>query len=112
MDAKHACHEGDIVNTKTKPDIAAELLRAARPVPATPAAEALRARTPATQPEDAGRGYTAPSRANKCALTIYLEPGARRELKRLAIDSGRSMNDLGLEALNLLFQQYGRSTLA
>lgn len=57
-------------------------------------------------------GYQAPSRQGKKAVTGYYDPAVRQQLAILAAEEQRSQNDLIAEALNLLFQQYGKSPIA
>src|SRR5215472_1771715 len=47
-----------------------------------------------------------PSRVGKKAISGYFDPGVSRQLARLAIDQGRSNEDLLREALNDLFTKY------
>lgn len=56
--------------------------------------------------------YTAPSRRGKKAVTGYFDPTVRQQLAVLAAEEQRSQNDLLAEALNLLFETYGKSPIA
>ena len=56
--------------------------------------------------------YQAPSRQGKKAVTGYYDPAVRQQLAILAAEEQRSQNDLIAEALNLLFQNYGKSPIA
>jgi hypothetical protein len=66
------------------------------------------------QPEaqDGQGGYMAPSRRGKKAVTGYFDPAVRQQLAVLAAEEQRSQNDLIAEALNMLFERYGKSPLA
>ena len=54
-----------------------------------------------TNGDDAGRGQT-----------LRLKPAAWSQLKILAIEQGKPSHDLLIEAVNLLFDQYGKPTIA
>ncbi len=45
-------------------------------------------------------------------LTIHVAPGDRKRLKQLSLDSGRSLQSLGIEAWSLLMQSRGLPPLA
>lgn len=57
-------------------------------------------------------GYTAPSRRGKKPVTGYYDPAVRQQLAVLAAEEDRSQNDLIAEALNILFERYGKSPIA
>ena len=48
----------------------------------------------------------APSRRNKKAVVLYLEPETAKRLKVLAAENETTIHALGLEALDLLFRAY------
>ena len=79
------------------------LADALKPPPAPP--------TPsASEPEpDAHR---APSRRGRKAMTIYLDTAAHRQLRMLALEESRSVQDLMTEATNDLFQKLGKARIA
>ena len=77
-------------------------------VPPSPtAAEAL----PARQAAAPGAGR-APSRAGKRAVTFYVSPEAFRQVAVLAATQDRSVQDLMVEATDLLFQQHRLARIA
>lgn len=45
-------------------------------------------------------------------ISIYMHPLAKEVLDNIARDQKRTVQDLGLEALNLLFQRYGEKPIA
>jgi hypothetical protein len=45
-------------------------------------------------------------------ISIYMHPLAKEVLDRIAREHGRTVQDLGLEALNLLFRRYGEKPIA
>lgn len=45
-------------------------------------------------------------------ISIYMHPLAKEVLDRIARDQDRTVQDLGLEALNLLFAHYGHKPIA
>jgi hypothetical protein len=63
--------------------------------------------TPVPQPR-----YKAPSREGLKAATFHQSPEAWRQLKGIAFEQGVSQQALVGEALNLLFQRYGRPPVA
>jgi hypothetical protein len=54
----------------------------------------------------------APSRRETKAITVHFPEPVRRQLKSMAAEEGRSMEDMIAEALNLLFVRYRRPELA
>lgn len=45
-------------------------------------------------------------------ISIYMHPLAKDVLDKIAREQGRTVQDLGLEALNLLFRHYGEKPIA
>jgi hypothetical protein len=64
-------------------------------------------RRPPPIDEIAGR-----SRKGRKGVVVYLHPVAKDLLVRLAREQRKTIQDLGLEAINLLFKQYGEKPLA
>jgi hypothetical protein len=64
----------------------------------------------------ARRGPPTPSQANgrdtRRGQTLRLKPAAWQQLKILAIEQGKPSHDLLIEAVNLLFDHYGKPTIA
>ena len=54
----------------------------------------------------------APSRQGKKAIAAYFDPAVRKQLAMLAVQEERTQADLLAEAINLLFEKYGRSPIA
>lgn len=52
------------------------------------------------------------TRINKKGLVLYVEPEVTIALRRLALDTGSSVQALGAEALDLLFAKHGVATRA
>lgn len=50
------------------------------------------------------------TRRDKKGLVLYVDPGVTVALRRLSLDTGASVQELGLNALNLLFEQHGVPT--
>jgi|GEM_PF-4516561 len=67
--------------------------------------KAERAAEPAKYPIGKGR------KALK-GISIYMHPLAKEVLDRIAREHNRTVQDLGLEALNLLFRRYGEKPIA
>ena len=53
-----------------------------------------------------------PSREGKKGVTFYAPPEAAKQLKLLAVEQDRAIQDMMIEALDLLFAAYGRHRLA
>lgn len=49
-----------------------------------------------------------PSRRGKKSLTLYIDPDAHDQLTLLKIQTRKSIQDLGIEALNLLLKFYDK----
>lgn len=58
------------------------------------------------------RAGVAPSRADLVAITVHAPEAVRRQLKAIAAEEGRPMEDLAAEAFNLLFAHYRRPEIA
>jgi hypothetical protein len=52
------------------------------------------------------------SRRGKVAITQWVDPVVRKQLAQLALDQDRSQGELVAEAINLLFEKYGKSPIA
>ena len=72
-----------------------------RPAPPTPSA-----------PEPEPDAHRPPSRRGRKAVTIYLDTAAHRQLRMLALEQSRSVQDLMTEATNDLFQKLGKARIA
>ncbi len=59
-----------------------------------------------------GPTVAAPSRRDTKAITVHFPEDVRRQLKSIAAEEGRSMEDMVAEALNLLFVRYRKPELA
>jgi len=53
-----------------------------------------------------------PTRRGTKAITVHFPEDVRRQLKSMAAEEGRSMEDMVAEALNLLFARHRRPELA
>jgi hypothetical protein len=52
------------------------------------------------------------SRRGKVAITYWDDPLVRKQIAQLGLDLDRNQADLIAEALNLLFEKYGKSPIA
>ena len=52
------------------------------------------------------------SRRGKVAIAQWVDPAVRKQLAQRALDHDKSQAVLGAEALNLLFEKYGKSPIA
>jgi hypothetical protein len=64
---------------------------------------------PEVPSEPAGR---AASRRGKVTITQWVDPAVRKQVAQLALDEGRDQYELVDEALNLLFEKYGKPPIA
>ena len=53
-----------------------------------------------------------PSREGKKGILIYLSPEAAKEIKLLAVETGTSIQELGIEAFNDLLRKHNRKAIA
>lgn len=63
---------------------------------------------PAVQVSEGPRSKQAPSRAGKTQVTGYFPPEVRRQLKIIATEEDRTVEQLLGQALNMLFASKGR----
>ena len=80
-------------------------------------AQALKEKGTRTEPEVQGEdapstSERAPSRRGRRAVTVYTTPEAHRQLRMLSIELDRSVQSLGIDALNGLFAQHGKAQIA
>ena len=84
-------------------------------MPRSSLADALKPRQapPApSAPEPEPHAHRAPSRRGRKAVTIYLDTAAHRQLRMLALEQSRSVQDLMTEATNDLLQKHGKARIA
>jgi hypothetical protein len=91
-----------------KPTLSAALqsLESRRPGPVSPDVAADRAaveKGPSTQP---------PSRLGKKTIAGHFDPAVSRQLRALGLEHDRTVQDLLSEALNGLFEKYGKPPIA
>lgn len=53
-----------------------------------------------------------PSRRATKAITVHYPAEVRKQLKMLAVENGRNIDDMVAEALNLLFVKYRKAEIA
>jgi hypothetical protein len=82
-----------------------------RPRPA-PAPKATPAASAAPKDESSASPLPQPSRRGKVAITLWVDPAVRKQVAQLALDHDKSQAELVSEALNLLFEKYGKSPIA
>jgi hypothetical protein len=69
---------------------------------------AMKTKRGAPEPAAAAERYDEARRGQ----TLRLKPAAWTQLKILAAEQGRTSHELLIEAVNLLFDQYGKPTIA
>ena len=52
------------------------------------------------------------SRIGKVSIGVWVDPAVRKQLGQIALDTDRDQSDLMAEALNLLFERYGKPPIA
>jgi hypothetical protein len=52
------------------------------------------------------------SRIGKVSIGVWVDPTVRKQLAQLALDTDKDQSELMAEALNLLFERYGKPTIA
>lgn len=65
---------------------------------------------PSQQP--AMKSWVAPTREGKKAITGFFDPAVSKQLKEIALQHDTTLQALLKEALNGLFEKYGRSQIA
>ncbi len=53
-----------------------------------------------------------PSRRGKVSITHWVDPAVRKQVAQLALDTDRHQGEFIGEALNLLFEKYGKPPIA
>ena len=93
-----------------KPASMAEKMRAAKnktaPIPESEANKKT------ASDETTTKGYVAPSRKNKKSMVLHFEPEAMKQVKRIAYEEEKTIQALGVEAINLLFASYDLPQIA
>ena len=57
-------------------------------------------------------GQRVPSRVGKKTVAAHFDPAVSKQLKQIGLDHDRSTQDLLREAINDLFQKYGKGPIA
>jgi hypothetical protein len=57
-------------------------------------------------------GARTPSRIGKKTVAAHFDPAVSKQLKQIGLEADRSMQDLLREAINDLFQKYGKGPIA
>lgn len=93
---------------KTGPEAAVRVAEhAERSRVAMQRASSVRALRPPGDGEVTGKG-----RKGRKGVVVYLSPDAKDQLARLARDQQKSVQAIGIEAINLLFQSYRLKPIA
>jgi Antitoxin-like ribbon-helix-helix len=77
-----------------------------------PAARSVANDVPEPAPTASAVPKAQPSRRNTKPITVHFPEEVRRQLKSLAADQGRHVDDMVGEALNLLFAKYRKPEIA
>jgi Antitoxin-like ribbon-helix-helix len=96
-----------------KPSLAEALQPMDRAASPQPAARAATATASARKRTNGGPRATAqPGRAGKKPLIGYYSPECMKQFKQITLDNDTTQQDLLAEALNDLFQKYGKAPIA
>jgi hypothetical protein len=79
---------------------------------AAPAAAIIPERTIVHSPTETGPAPRQKGREGKVSITQWVDPVVRKQLAQISLDEDKDQYQLINEALNLLFEKYGRSTIA
>jgi Antitoxin-like ribbon-helix-helix len=79
--------------------------------PATPIATALE-NPVLSETEAVAASKRPPSREGKRVLSVYLPPEAWKQLRMLAVNMETSTQDLGQQAINMLFEKHRLNRIA
>lgn len=52
------------------------------------------------------------SRVGKVSIGVWVDPAVRKQLAQIALDQDKDQGDLLVEALNLVFERYGKPPIA
>lgn len=77
-----------------------------------PAIEAPVAPAPVAPPQPTRKYPVAKTREGKRVATVYLEPEALRQLKRIGFDEETTVQELLVEGVNAVFEKRGLSRIA
>ena len=67
---------------------------------------------PAAQPASVTGRVIQRSRIGKVSIGLWVDPAVRKQIARLALDLDKDQADLIAEGLNLMFERYGKPTIA
>ena len=67
---------------------------------------------PTAQPASVTGRVTQRSRIGKVSIGLWVDPAVRKQIARLALDLDKDQADLIAEGLNLMFERYGKPTIA
>jgi hypothetical protein len=87
-----------------RPSLAANVKAAAGEPAILPA---IRAEPPPVEPVLAQEPKRSASRAGRKAIYAWVDPAEHRKLKKLSLDTERSIDALVTEGVQLLFEKYG-----
>lgn len=52
------------------------------------------------------------SRVGKVSIGVWVDPAVRKQLAQIALDTDKDQADLIVEGLNLVFERYGKPSIA
>jgi hypothetical protein len=87
-----------------RPSLAANVKAAAGEPPQLPVARVIQSSPKADAQPEAKRSA---SRAGRKAIYAWVDPAEHRKLKRLSLDTDRSIDALVTEGVHLLFEKHG-----
>ena len=95
-----------------RPSLADSLHKAANDKGGESLSQEISAQSQSSQEVSPRKQSVPPSRQGKKAVTGHFDPAVSRQLKQLALDRDTTVQSLLTEALNILFEKYGRNPIA
>ena len=95
-----------------RPSLADSLHKAANDKTGQTLSQEISAPPESSQAQLPRRKSVPPSRKGKKAVTGHFDPAVSRQLKQLALDRDTTVQSLLAEALNILFDKYGKNPIA
>ena len=100
------------MTTKRRPLDTDAIKQATGSKSAQSATEARTATKPDSAGDDTGQKHVQPSRVNQVVVSGYFPPEVRKLVKTIALEQDKTMQQLLGEALNHMFADYGKATIA
>lgn len=90
-----------------KPNLAAAMKKAVKPE-----VTEIQSKKEPSKAVEPSKGDVPPSRQGKKAITGFFDPVVSRQLKQIGLEEDKTVQALLAEALNDLFEKYGKNPIA